>query len=45
MIIKCKLIVFLFPMVASLEHRPFFIKLVEAELHKRVPAITGSSRA
>lgn len=43
-VVKDKLVVFLFPMVPSLEHRPFFIKMVEAELHRRFPAITGSSR-
>ena len=43
-IVKDKLVVFVFPMVASLEHRPFFIKMIENDLHQRFPAITGSSR-
>lgn len=43
-VVKDKLVVFLFPMVASLENRPFFIKMVEDDLHKRFPAVTGSSR-
>lgn len=43
-IVRDKLCVFVFPMVSSLEHRPFFIKMIEDELHHRFPSITGSSR-
>lgn len=44
LVVKGKLKVFIFPMVAALEHRPFFIKMIEDELHERFPTITGSRR-
>lgn len=43
-IVKDKLDVFVFPMVAALDCRAFFIKMIESELHRRFEPITGSTR-
>ena len=41
---KDKLKVFLFPVIDELKEEPFFIGMIEAELHKRYPAVTGSRK-
>ena len=42
--VKNKLKVFVFPVIEELKDEPFFIKMIEARLHKRFPAFTGSNR-
>ena len=43
-IVKDKLTLFLFPVVPSLKRYPFFIRMIESEMHYRHKALTGNKR-
>lgn len=43
-VVKDKLTLFIFPVVASLDYQSFFIRMIEEEIHNRHKAIAGSKR-